>query len=110
MMGMIDAVFRTCNNSFLEKCYSQYHLVKLNLVKRTSRECPFSDDICIRVVGLLELTYWNVSAFELGMNLLSKMTLNYRLTCTPIFTEGFLLHNSELNVTYISALKIGNSK
>jgi hypothetical protein len=109
MMRKTDAIFETCNNTFEEKCYRQYQLQEPKIVTKRLDYCPFKDGVCASGAKAFELTHWNITPFELGVNSPSKLTLNHRLTCSPLITDFFLFWSPRQNKTYISVRKTTDS-
>lgn len=100
-----DAIFQICDNEINRRCGSQYQLEKPRITKRRIESCMFPVDICRNGSTPFEITHWNITAREVGLNLKSKVQLNHRLTCAPIKLDPFLHFDKIHNRTTLSIEK-----
>jgi hypothetical protein len=87
-LSRADEIFRLCQDRLDAGCDSPYHLSTPQITKTRSTACPFKGYICLK--DSFEITHWNISAFEIGVNSRSKLLLNRRLTCAPVSLNPFL--------------------
>lgn len=86
----IDASFRICKSKSKQACGNENYLQQPQITKRREEFCLFPADICHNGTRSFEITHWNITAREVGLNLKSKVMFNHRLTCTPIHPDPFL--------------------
>jgi hypothetical protein len=85
-----DEIFHLCRDKLDAGCDSAYHLSNPQITKARSMTCPFTGNICLNNTAPFEITHWNISAFELGVNSISNLLMSRRLTCAPVSLEPFL--------------------
>lgn len=89
-----DAIYDICVNLTVG-CGSQYFLQQPQIKKARTDDCPFPNNICRNDTQPFQLTHSNITAFELGANFRSYLTLNHRLTCAPVHLDSFLTFEKE---------------
>ena len=96
-----DDIFRLCRDSLDSGCDKPYHLRDPQISKTRLTKCPFGGDICINGTAPFEITHWNMSLFEMGVNSRSKLVVNRRLTCAPVSLDPFLWPVGNRSVIYV---------
>lgn len=84
-----NAVFAQCLDRLDRGCDSQYHLLQPQIQKTRPDTRPFPVDVCYEDAKPFEITHLNMTAYELGINSISKMKISHRLTCAPVHFERF---------------------
>jgi hypothetical protein len=88
-----DGSFQACTSPSVAGCDDNYRLNKKPKIDiKPSRYCLFSSELCLEDIEPLQLTHWDISAFEVGVNSRASVTTSHRLTCTPLRHE-LLLHD-----------------
>lgn len=100
-----DEIFGLCRDELNAGCDSPYHLSDPQITKTRPTTCPFGGNICLNTTPSFEVTHWNISAFEMGVNSRSKLSMNQRLTCAPISLDPFLWKFKDGSVIYIPKLQ-----
>ena len=90
ILSRADEIFHLCRDRLNAGCDSAYYLSNPQITKTRSMACPFKGNICLSNTASFEITHWNISAFEMGVNSRSKLLLNRRLTYAPISLNPFL--------------------
>ena len=78
----VDAVFQGCLDQL--GCEKNYQLKEPIIKMSRPLECPFGKDICIEGIQPVELSHYNLTAFEAGINIKSRVSVDRRVTCTPV--------------------------
>lgn len=84
-----DNIFHLCQDRLNAGRDSPYYLSNPQITKSRLIACPFAGSIC-QVNNAFEITQWNISAFEMGVNSRTKLSMTRRLTCAPVSLEPFL--------------------
>jgi hypothetical protein len=98
-----DSIFGMYHNSLNESCFRDYHFNTPNIVKRRLDHCHFPDHICDGRTRPIEITYLNISVYELGINSPSKLSVSHRTTCVPVITQNFLAVDRPPTHCWVSA-------
>jgi hypothetical protein len=85
-----DAVFDICLDRLNMGCSSQYYFQQPQ-ISRSRTPCPFPWNICQNDTGAFSLTHSDITARELGVNSKSTISMNHRLTCSPVHLDPFLV-------------------
>ena len=96
-----DEVFQLCRDELKAGCDSQYYLTEPKITKTRPTMSPFGDDIYLNDTTSFEITHWNSSVFEMGVNSRSKLLMNHCLTYVPVSLDPFLFKYEEGSVIYI---------
>jgi hypothetical protein len=89
-----DETFKLCADRLNAGCDSQYYFSTPQIQKTRPKTCPFSGNICHKNSTPFEITQYNISAYHIGVNSRSHVTMNHRLTCTPVSVENFIWFGS----------------
>jgi hypothetical protein len=89
-----DEAFKLCADRLNAGCDSQYYFSTPQIEKTRPETCPFSENICHKNSTPFEITQYNISAYHVGLNSRSQVTMNHRLTCTPVSVENFIWYGS----------------
>jgi hypothetical protein len=100
-LSRADEIFHLCRDRLNAGCDSAHYLSNPQITKSRSMACPFKGNICLSNTASFEITHWNISAFEIGVNSRSKLLLNRRLTCAPISLNPFLWSYQNRSLVYI---------
>ncbi|KAF2003614.1 hypothetical protein P154DRAFT_572802 [Amniculicola lignicola CBS 123094] len=89
-----ETLFQNCNTlrdtqDAYENCISETLFVKPRILVERLQHCPFSGNICQPNALPLEVTHSKITAYEMGINTPTKITINHRLTCAPIVLDSF---------------------
>jgi len=87
-----DAIFQQCLDNPNAGCDDDYNFSDLRIEKRRLPSCPFSENVCLPGVELLEILHYNITAYDVGVNLKFQLSMSHRLTCAPVNLDPFLLH------------------
>ena len=98
-----DSIFTMCDNKLYESCFRDYYFSTPNIVKRRLDQCPFPGPIWDGRTKPLEITHFNISAYELGINSPSKLRMSHRATCVPVEAEKFLIWDKNKTRSWVSA-------
>jgi hypothetical protein len=85
-----DEIFHLYRDRLNAGYDSTYYLSNPQITKTRSIACPFKGHICLGNTASFEITQWNISAFEMGVNSRSKLFVNQCLTYAPISLNPFL--------------------
>lgn len=85
-----DGIFQICQNKISHGCASEYYLQQPQITRRRIESCIFPANICYNGTRSFEITHWNITASEVGLNSKSRVAINHRLTCTPVHLDSFL--------------------
>jgi hypothetical protein len=87
----IDGIFQGCQipKNLDQTCFSDYYFLPPKIEKKRVHYCPFMDKVCQSQVKPFEITHWNVSAEEIGINSPARISFSHRLTCAPAVAEEF---------------------
>jgi hypothetical protein len=97
-----DEIFSLCRDELNAGCDSPYWLsTKPQITKTRPTTCPFKGGICHNNTPSFEITHWNVSAFEMGINSPSKIRVNHRFTCSPISLIPFQWRFENGSIIYV---------
>jgi hypothetical protein len=96
-----DEIFHLCRDVLNAGCDSPYHLSEPIITKTRPKTCPFGGDICLDDAVSFEITHWNISASEMGVNSRSELLMNHRLTCAPVSLDPFLWTYNDGSVIYV---------
>jgi hypothetical protein len=99
-----DEIFTLCRDELNAGCDSPYWLSDPQITKTRPTTCPFEGSICLNNTQSFQITHWNISAFEMGVNSRSKLLINHRLTCSPISLDPFLWGIDNGSIIYIQKL------
>ena len=80
----VDAAFQGCRDQAFRGCERRYFIQTPKMYRARSSICPFKEQICLKGIQPVVMTHYNLTAFEAGINLKSRIRLNRRLACTPI--------------------------
>jgi hypothetical protein len=100
-----DAILEQCQNRLDASCNEQFYLRTPQVQKRRVETCPFPTKICHNGTKPVEMTHWNIDAYEAGVNSRTKVTMNHRLTCAPIYLRSLYL----FRVTKSSPPRLSNA-
>ncbi|KIN07072.1 hypothetical protein OIDMADRAFT_139742 [Oidiodendron maius Zn] len=96
-----DEIFHVCRDNLNGGCDSAYYLSVPKITKWRSMKCPFTGNICLNNTPSFEITHWNISTFEMGVNSRSKLLMSRRLTCAPVSIDPFLWKFENRSLIYI---------
>jgi hypothetical protein len=96
-----DEIFHLCRDKLNAGCDSAYHLSDPQITKTRSMTCPFTGNICLNNTASFEITHWNISAFEIGVNSRSKLLMSRRLTCAPVSLDPFSWKWGDKSLIYV---------
>jgi len=96
-----DEIFHLCRDKLNAGCDSAYYLSNPQITKTRPMTCPFTGNICLNNTASFEITHWNISAFEIGVNSRSKLLMSRRLTCAPVSLDPFLLRWWNRSLIYV---------
>jgi hypothetical protein len=96
-----DEIFHLCRDVLNAGCDSPYYLSGPKITKTRPTTCPFAGEICLNDTASFQITHWNISAFEIGVNSRSKLLVNHRLTCAPVSLDPFLYEFDDRSLIYI---------
>ncbi len=96
-----DEIFSLCRDELDAGCDSPYWLSNPQITKTRPATCPFKGGICLNDAPSFQITHWNISAFEMGVNSRSKLLVNQRLTCSPISLDPFLWGYQDASIIYV---------
>jgi hypothetical protein len=82
-------IFHLCQDRLDASCDSPYYLSNPQITKTRSIACPLKGHICPGNTVPFEITQWNISAFEMGVDSRSKLFVNRRITCAPVSINPF---------------------
>jgi hypothetical protein len=88
-----DAIFAQCYDQFEKGCDNQYYPRLPQIQYQRIDSCPFATDICYNGTKPFEITHWNITPYEVGINSKSRATLNHKLTCAPVELRHFLVYS-----------------
>ena len=88
-----DAILKPCQGRLNQGCDKQYYLQQPHIEKTRPKGCMFPEDIYHNSTNTFQITQSNITAYELGLNSKSGMTMNHRLTCSPVYLDSFLVPN-----------------
>jgi hypothetical protein len=108
VLKSIDSIAQLCQGSPRERCYEGYGLVSPRIEKRRLDGCPFPGPVCDNSTKALEITHFNLSAYELGSNSPSSVSLSHRTTCAPVDIDKFTLLLRKSNRGIITARATDN--
>jgi hypothetical protein len=100
-LSRADDIFHLCQDRLDAGCDSPYYLSNPQITKTRSMVCPFQGRICPGNTPSFEITQWNISAFEMGVNSRSKLFVNRRLTCAPVSLNPFLSRPQNGSFIYV---------
>jgi hypothetical protein len=100
-----DEIFTLCRDDLNAGCDSPYWLSNPQITKTRPTTCPFQGSICLNHTPSFQITHWNISAFEIGVNSRSKLLINHRLTCSPISLDPFLWRLENASIVYVQSLQ-----
>lgn len=89
-----DAIFQMCHDQLNQGCDSKFHLQQPQITKSRIQDCFFPAPICYNRTQPFEIVHRNITAREVGLNHKSTITINHRLTCTPVHLDTFLHFNT----------------
>ena len=98
-----EAIFQQCLNALDQGCDTQFYLTPPKITSKRLDSCPFDLNICMNNTQPLEITHWNITPYELGINSKSTLSLTHRLTCTPVNLASFTVLPSNKNHSFVSA-------
>ena len=98
-----ESIFHQCLNKLDQGCDSQFHLMRPNISERRLEDCLFSPAICYNDTRGLEMTHWNITPYELGINSKATIWLTHRLTCMPIDIIPFAIISTFRNFSIVTA-------
>lgn len=99
-----DEIFALCRDELNAGCDSPYWLADPQITKTRPTTCPFEGNLCLNNTQAFQITHWNISAFEMGVNSRSKVVMNHRLTCAPISLDSFLWRYANASIVYVQKL------
>jgi hypothetical protein len=99
-----DEIFNLCRDDLNAGCDSPYWLSNPQITKTRPITCPFEGSICLNNTPSFQITHWNISAFEMGVNSRSKLLISQRLTCSPISLDPFLWKFNNGSIIYVQKL------
>lgn len=85
----VDAILQQCRNQLNDTCNGQFYLQEPQVSSRRVETCPFLGDVCINGTQAVEMLHANISAYEIGINSATGLTMSHRLTCAPILLDDF---------------------
>jgi hypothetical protein len=88
----VDSILQQCQNRLNDTCNNQFYLQKPQVSTRRVQTCPFLGDVCMNDTMAVEMLHTNISAYEIGVNSATGITMNHRLTCAPIHLTDFLMY------------------
>lgn len=100
-LSRADDIFHLCQDRLNAGCDSPYYMSNPQITKTRSIACPFKGRICLGNTAPFEITQWNISAFEMGVNSRSKLFVNRRLTCAPVSLNPFLSRPQNGSFIYV---------
>jgi hypothetical protein len=100
-----DEIFTLCRDDLNAGCDSPYWLSNPQITKTRPTTCPFQGSICLNNTASFQITHWNISAFEMGVNSRSKLLMNHRLICSPISLDPFLWRLENASIIYVQDLR-----
>jgi hypothetical protein len=90
-----DAIFQQCLDQIGGDCDAQFYLQRPQIRNARLHDCPFPSGICHNGTKPFEITHSNITPYAVGVNSKSRVTMNHRLTCAPVYLESFLFVTPE---------------
>ncbi|KAG4441176.1 hypothetical protein IFR05_003347 [Cadophora sp. M221] len=94
-----DAYFKQCwldgpTTGVSPSCVQRFD-TRPPLLEHRNVDCPFPGNICLNGTRPLQLQHSNITAHDVGVNSKTQVTLNHRLTCSPIDSDQLFFNIPE---------------